>query len=198
MQPSPTSKTDSPGPQTSTLKGHSTPRFPLWHRLFRLVWNIVWWLFASWTPPQLNRWRRFLLSAFGAKLARGTVVRGGARVWYPPNLEMHEGSLLADGVNCYNMGRIVIGERSIVSQNAHLCGGTHDFTRASRPLLTKPIVIGDDVWIAAEAFIGPGVTVPDGCVIGARAVVSSRLEPWTVYAGNPAKPVKRRDFDPRS
>ena len=184
--------------QTPKIMGHSTPRFPLRHRLFRLMWRAVWWLFASWTPPQLNRWRCFLLSVFGAKLAKGAVVRGGASIWYPANLEMLDGSLLADGVNCYNMAQIIIGARTIVSQDVYLCGGTHDFTRASRPLLAKPIIIGDDVWLAAGVFIGPGVVVPDGCVVGARAVVSRKLDPWTVYAGNPAQPIKKRTIDTRS
>ncbi|MDF2142037.1 hypothetical protein [Paenirhodobacter sp. CAU 1674] len=112
---------------------------------------------------------------------------------------MAEHSVLADGVICYNMAPINLGEKSIVSQRAVLCGGTHDFTRATNPLITRPIEIGANVWIASEAFVGPGVRVPEGCVIGARAVVTSnRLEPWTVYAGNPAVALRRRDFDPES
>lgn len=180
------------------VKGHSVPRFPLRHRLYRLAWMAVWRLLASWTPPQLNRWRCFLLSAFGARIASGAVVRSSAAVWYPPNLIMREDAMIGDGVQCYNMDLVIIGARSVVSQRAFLCGGTHDFTRASRPLVTRPIEIGEDVWIAAEAFIGPGVTVPQGCVIGARAVVTGKLQPWTVYAGNPAKAIRRRELEPGS
>jgi putative colanic acid biosynthesis acetyltransferase WcaF len=131
-------------------------------------------------------WREDCHHSFGA---------GGARIWYPPNLTMHDHAVLADGVICYNMAQICIGARSIVSQRAVLCGGTHDFTRATRPLITQPITIEPDVWIASEAFIGPGVTVREGCVIGARAVVMGAVQPWTVYAGNPAKAVKVRNFD---
>lgn len=177
------------------IKGHSVPRFPLRHRLYRLAWMIVWRLLASWTPPQFNRWRCFLLSVFGARLASGAVVRSSASIWYPANLVMQEDAMIGDGVQCYNMDRIVIGTRSIISQRVFLCGGTHDFTCASRPLLTKPIEIEEDVWIAAEAFIGPGVTIPQGCVIGARAVVTGQLQPWMIYAGNPVKALRRRDLD---
>ena len=172
--------------------------FSVRHRLLRAVFGAVWLLLAAWTPPQMTTWRLALLRVFGARLHSTASVRGGARIWYPPNLTMHPHSVLADGVICYNMAPIIIGEKSIVSQRAVLCGGTHDFTKGSNPLITRPIKIGANVWVASEAFVGPGVEVPDGCVIGARAVVTGRLEPWTVYAGNPARPVKRRDYDPQS
>ncbi|WP_219784979.1 hypothetical protein [Celeribacter sp. PS-C1] len=109
---------------------------------------------------------------------------------------MAANSVLADGVECYNMARISLGEGAIVSQRAFLCGGTHDYTRATNPLVTRPIEIGARAWVCAEAFVSPGCVVSEGCVVGARSVVSGVLEPWGVYAGNPAQKVKTRDFDP--
>jgi putative colanic acid biosynthesis acetyltransferase WcaF len=53
-------------------------------------------------------------------------------------------------------------------------------------------VIEPQAWVAAEAFVGPGVTVGEGAVLGARGVAFKALEPWTVYAGNPAQPLKKR------
>jgi len=181
--------------QTRLMSQRDAANFPLSHKALRAVWGLVWLLCAAWTPPPLAPWRHFLLRLFGANIAATASVRGGARIWYPPNLTMHDHAVLADGVICYNMAQICIGARSIVSQRAVLCGGTHDFTRATRPLITQPITIEPDVWIASEAFIGPGVTVREGCVIGARAVVMGAVQPWTVYAGNPAKAVKVRNFD---
>lgn len=180
------------------VSGRGAPRFSLRHRVLRLIWGIVWRLMGSWTPAPFNRWRLFLLRLFGARLHPTALVRGPARIWYPPNLTMHAHSVIGAEAEIYNMAPIVIGENSIVSQRAYLCGGTHDFTRASNPLITRPITIGPNVWIAADAFVGPGVTVPEGCVIGARAVVTGRLEPWTVYAGNPARAIKPRAYDPQS
>lgn len=174
------------------------PNFSLRHRALRALWGAVWLLLVSWTPPPMNGWRRAILRLFGAKIASTAIIRRGARIWYPPNLTMLEHSVMADGVICYNMAPIVIGANSIVSQRAVLCGGTHDFTRATNPLITRPINVGTNVWIASEAFIGPGVSVPDGCVIGARAVVTGRLDPWTVYSGNPARAIKPRKYDPLS
>lgn len=190
-----------PHPSTSAIPDEIISRrnaanFPLQHKLIRVLFRAVWLLFASWTPPQLRRWRLLLLRLFGAQVHPQASVRGGAKIWYPPNLEMAANSVLADGVECYNMARISLGEGAIVSQRAFLCGGTHDYTRATNPLVTRPIEIGARAWVCAEAFVSPGCVVSEGCVVGARSVVSGVLEPWGVYAGNPAQKVKTRDFDP--
>ena len=87
---------------------------------------------------------------------------------------------------------IRVGKGALISQRAFLCGGTHDFDDPAFPLVTKPIDIGEKAWIAAEAMVLPGVTVHDGAVLGARACAHRDLEPWTVYAGNPCKAVRRR------
>lgn len=166
--------------------------FSLGHRLYRVAWGIVWAVFASWTPPPLHRWRRFLLVLFGAKIARTAGVYPSVRIWYPANLEMGEFSFLGPGVNCYSMDRITIGAYALVSQGGHLCAGSHDIGDPNFQLISRPIVIEPQAWVAAEAFVGPGVTVGEGAVLGARGVAFKALEPWTVYAGNPAQPLKKR------
>ena len=87
---------------------------------------------------------------------------------------------------------ITIGANTIISQKAYLCASTHDFTKPDFPLICKPITIGDSVWVAAEAFIGPGVIIEDGGVIGARASVFKNVDSWTVVGGNPAQFIKKR------
>lgn len=105
---------------------------------------------------------------------------------------MGDRSILADGVNCYNMAYVEIGNDVIVSQRAHLCAGTHDYDDPNFQLIARPIAIGSGSWIAAEAFIGPGVVVEERVVLGARGVAFSRLESWSVYAGNPATIIRKR------
>lgn len=168
------------------------PSFPLRHRLFRAAWIVTWAVLAQWTPPPLHGWRRLLLNLFGARLAPTARVYGRARVWYPPNLVMGAHSVLGPTANCYCMDRVTIGAFVVVSQGAELCGGTHLPDDPDFQLVTKPIVIGDKAWIAADAFVGPGVTVGEGAVLGARAVAFRDLEPWTIYAGNPARPLRER------
>lgn len=174
------------------------PSFPLQHRLLRAVWNLTWLLLASWTPRQLHPWRRFLLRLFGAKMGRRTDVLGSARVWYPPNLTMEDNVLIAQRVNCYNMAPVRIGEGALVSQDAYLCAGTHDCHDPNFQLVVKEIVIGPRAWIAACAFVGPGVRVGDGAVLGACGVAFRDLPEWTVCVGNPAIPVKARSRPPEA
>jgi putative colanic acid biosynthesis acetyltransferase WcaF len=168
--------------------------FGLSNRLNRAVWGITWLLLAAWTPPALSPWRVFLLKVFGAKMASGSAVAASSKVWLPRHLQMGEHSTLGPGVDCYNMAPIKIGARSVISQRAFLCGGTHDISDRRFQLIARSITIGDDVWIASEAFVGPGVQVADGCVLGARGCAFSDLESWTVYRGNPAVPFKKRQW----
>lgn len=171
---------------------HGGAYFSLQHRIFRGVWNVVWLLLASWTPPPFHPWRRFLLRMFGAKIGRKTRIYGSAKIWYPPNLEMGDFSVLGWRVNCYSQGMIVLEEYANVAQFAHLVTGSHDIDDPSFQLFTRPILIKRHAWIASGAFVGPGVTVGEGAVLGGRAVAFKDLDPWTVYIGNPAKPIRKR------
>jgi putative colanic acid biosynthesis acetyltransferase WcaF len=79
-----------------------------------------------------------------------------------------------------------------VSQQAYICNGTHDLADSILPLLVGNIVIGRDVFIGARAFVMPGITIGEGAAVGACAVVTKDVEPWTVVAGNPARVIKKR------
>lgn len=163
------------------------------HQIVRLVWNIVWTVFAQPLPRSIGSgWKRFLLRMFGAKIHPSAVVYSSANVYYPANLEMEAYSCLASEVDCYNVALIKIGANSTVSQGAYLCTASHDITNPLNPLITAPIVIEDQAWIAADAFVGMGVTIGQGAVVGARAAVFKDVEPWTVVGGNPAKFIKKR------
>lgn len=168
------------------------PSFNLENRVRRGAWNVAWLLLASWTPRQLHAWRRFLLRAFGARMAATADVRGSARVWHPPHLAMAERTVIGPRVNCYNMAPISLGAGALVSHDAHLCAGSHDIDSPAFQLVARPIAIGAEAWIAAEAFVGPGVTVGEGAVLGARGAAFRDLEPWAVYSGNPAQKLRSR------
>jgi putative colanic acid biosynthesis acetyltransferase WcaF len=168
------------------------PSFSVGHRAYRAIWSVVWLLLASWTPPFFNPWRRALLKAFGARIAGTARIHSGARIWYPRNLEMGEHACLGPRVECYSMAKITLETYALASHGAHLCAGTHDIDDPDFQLRAAPIRIGRKGWIAAEAFVGPGVIVGEGAVLGARGVTFSDLEPWTVYAGNPAREIRKR------
>lgn len=160
--------------------------------LRRFAWNIVQATLIRLSPGRAMGWRRFWLRAFGASVGRSSGTRPTTRIVHPWLLTLGDFGMLGDNVTVYNLGRVTLGEHSVVSQNTHLCAGTHDYSRPELPLVRATITIGKGVWVCADAFIGPGVSVGDNAVVGARAVVTRDVEPGVVVAGNPAKPVKNR------
>ena len=122
------------------------------------------------------------------------MINSNVKIWAPWNLEMGENACLGPNVDCYNQGKITIKANATISQKVYLCASTHDFTDERHALVVKPIVVGERAWIAADAFIGPGVVVGDGAVVGARGAVFKNVDSWTVVGGNPAKFIKSREF----
>lgn len=168
------------------------PTFSLGNRLLRAIWIAVWTGFAAWTPSAFFAWRRFLLRCFGAQVAVTSRVYPGCRIWHPANLKMGEFACLGPRVRCYNIAIVELRAYALVSQGAHLCTGTHDIDDPAFQLKARPITIGENAWVAAESFVGPGVNIGDGAVLGARGVAFVHLEPWVVYSGNPARQLRSR------
>ncbi len=162
------------------------------NRLGRGLWGVVWLFLFRPTLRPFHAWRCFLLRLFGAKLGRGVRVYASARIWAPWNLTMGDFSVLGDYVDCYNVAPIEIGAHSVISQYSFLCAATHDPDQPAFPLIAKPIRIGARAWVAADAFVGPGVTVGEGAIVGARASVFKDVAPWIVVGGNPARKIRDR------
>jgi putative colanic acid biosynthesis acetyltransferase WcaF len=157
----------------------------------RVAWKIAWIVLFRFSPTPLHAWRRLLLRAFGAKIGARAHPYPSAWVWAPWNLEMAADSCLGPGVDCYSVARVVLGEDCVVSQRVFLCAASHDYRDESFPLVTGAIEIGAGAWVAAEAFVGPGVSIGRGAVVGARAVVTRDVDAGAVVAGNPARAVSR-------
>ena len=174
---------------------YSQPSFTLKNRLARVIWNITYLLLFRYSPAPFHAWRSFLLRCFGAKIGNKVHVYPAVKIWAPWNLNIGNESGIANHVILYSQGRISIGKRTVISQGVHLVTGTHDYTKSGFPLYTLPIIIGDNVWVAAEAFIHPGITIAEGCVIGARSVVTKNMAAWMVCAGHPCMPIKERKFE---
>lgn len=160
--------------------------------MVRIIWNVVYVLLFRYSPNPIHAWRSFLLRIFGAKVGRRVHVYPGVKVWAPWNIVLGDECGIANGVTLYSQGKISIGKRSVISQGSYLCAGTHDYTHPGFPLITKPIVIGDNAWVATESFIHPGISIGDGCVIGARSVVTKDQPCWMVCSGFPCVPLKPR------
>ena len=161
-------------------------------KLGRALWIVVRGSLFRYSWHNCYGWRRFLLRCFGATVGERVVIRPTAWIEIPWLLTIGDLSSIGDFAIVYNLGRIMIGRRVTISQHAHLCAGTHDISRWSMPLLRPPITIGDDAWIATEAFVGPGVTVGPGAILGARSSAFRDVPPWTINTGTPARVVRER------
>lgn len=157
-----------------------------------VLWDVCWAIFCGWTPKPFNAWRLFWLRAFGATISGKPFVHQRARIQIPWHLTLRDRACLGDRANVYSLGRIEIEEDAVVAQEAYLCTGTHDFDQPGLPLRTREIRVGRSAFLGARVMVLPGVTIGAHAIIGACAVVTRDVEPWTINAGNPCRLVRRR------
>ena len=180
-------------PELRIAENRATQKYTAGEQFSRMLWGLGKWLFRF-SPRPCFGWRRFVLRCFGAKIGAHVNTYSTTRIYFPWNLSVGDWSAIGEDVLIYNLGKVTLGEKVTVSHRAHLCAGTHDYTQPDMPLLKPPIEIKDQAWICADAFVGPDVTVGEGAVVGARAVVMKNVEPWTVVAGDPAREIKKREL----
>ena len=160
--------------------------------LLRVLWSFGQVLFRF-SPRPFFGFRRWLLRLFGAKVGARVNIYPSARIYFPWNLEIADNSSIGEWALIYNLGPIKIGDRTTISQRVHLCAGTHDYKDPSMPLIKPPIQIGNEVWVCADAFVGPDTVIEDRAIVAAASVVVEDVEKLQVVGGNPAKLIKLRD-----
>ncbi|MDV7187790.1 putative colanic acid biosynthesis acetyltransferase [Lutibacter sp. TH_r2] len=159
----------------------------------RIFWNVInKTIFRLLIGKKLFFIRNALLRMFGAKIHKRVLIYSSCDIFAPWNLEIDKFSCLGPNVEIYNKSKVVIASNSVISQGSYVCTASHDISKNLLPLVSKQITIKDRVWVAADTFIGMGVTIGEGAVVGARSAVFKNVEPWTVVGGNPAKFIKKR------
>lgn len=158
----------------------------------RLIWGIVYTLLFYPSPRPLHAWRALLLRCFGSTLGKNCHIYPKAKIWAPWNLSCGDVVAIADEAVIYNPEHISLGSHSTISQQAYLCGATHDPNHPAFPFVAAPIKIGAYAWICARATVQSGVHVAEGAVLGLGAVATKDLEPWSIYVGIPARKIKNR------
>jgi putative colanic acid biosynthesis acetyltransferase WcaF len=160
----------------------------------------LWWfvqsIFIHISPQFMYGWRRFLYRLFGAKIGKKVLIRPSVKCVYPWKLAIGDYSWIGDDVSLYTLGEIEIGSNTVISQNCYICTGSHDYTNPSFDIFAKKITIGDQVWLANDVFVAPGVTIGRGTVVGTRSTVLHDLPDGMICYGNPAKPIKPRVIKP--
>jgi putative colanic acid biosynthesis acetyltransferase WcaF len=160
----------------------------------RWLWALVQATLFRWSPRPCHGFRARLLRLFGADIPEPSrvVVFPTAKIVFPWKLSLAPRAMVGPHVNLYNLAPITLRHGANLSQHCHLCAGTHDYTRWSMPLVARPIVVGENAWLGADVFVGPGVTIGELCVVGARAVVVRDLPPRKICVGQPCRPIKDR------
>lgn len=140
--------------------------------------------------------RALLCRRIFGKAGKGINIEHGAFFGSGGGIEIGDFSGL--GLNCRVSGPLTIGHNVMMGPDVMIYTQNHNFSDTSIPMIKqgntekKKVTIGNDVWIAARVIILPGVTVGDGAVIGAGAVVTKDVPPYAIVAGNPAKVIKYR------
>ena len=166
------------------------------YKLYKTLWMIVWHALVRPFPrASASKFETILLRLFGAKIGKKCNIYSSAKILIPYNLVIGDNVTLADRLLIQNTAMVEIKTNSIISQGTYICAGTHNIYSTKFDTIRKPIRIGENVWVAAECFIAPGVTIGEGAVVGARACVFRDVAPWTVVGGNPAKFIKERKIN---
>lgn len=168
------------------------PAFSLHNRSRRLLWNVARLLFFRFSPRPMHTWRSMVLRLFGARIGHACHIYPACKIWAPWNLTAGDFVTVADGAELYNPAPLTLGSRAIISQDAFICGATHDYDSPEFPLLAFGMHIGPSAWVCARASVSPGISLGEGSVLGLGSVATRSLEPWTVYAGVPARRIKDR------
>ena len=180
-----------------TLERHTPGHVTGSIKMKRVVWNVAAaLLFRPFMTPVFRKWRLLLLRLFGAQVEWDANVYASVKIWAPWRLRMGHRACLGPEVICYNQDWVVLEDDAIVSQYSYLCTAGHDTSHANTAdegLITAPIVLRKGAWIGSRAFVGMGVEIGEGAVVGATASVYKSVEPWTVVGGNPAKVLKKRE-----
>lgn len=159
--------------------------------IVQLWWIVESTLFAM-SPQFMFAWRRFLLKIFGAKIGKNVKIRSTVRCTYPWKIKIGDHSWIGDDVVLYSLCDLEIGESVVISQKSYICTATHDQSKTTFDQIGKKVIIEDQVWIATDVFIAPGVTVGRGAVVGARSNVFSDIPSGTLSYGSPASVVRQR------
>ena len=167
--------------------------FSLKIKIKKKIWFVVWAICVSWLPKAgFNGWIRFIYRSFGAQIPSSSGIHPTANIYMPWNLRMGPFSTIGSNVNMLNAAPVIMGQNCVISERAYICCASHNIYSNAHEQTNAPVIMGDRSWVCAEAFVGMGVTIGEGAVVGARAAVFKDVEPWTVVGGNPAKFIKKR------
>lgn len=170
-----------------------TPGAPYWKQL---LWYFIGSPIVQSYGLPISALKVWILRQFGAMIGQGVRIKPGVRIKFPWRLTIGDYVWIGEDTWLDNLAHITIENHVCISQGVYLCTGNHNWTYPSFDLLTAPIYIQESSWIAARSVVGPGVTIGRGSILALGSVTGRSLEDMTIYAGNPAQPIKQRQLYP--
>lgn len=162
-------------------------------RFKQILWYLVNALIFKSSLMPISGIKIFLLRMFGAKIGTGVNIKPSVNIKYPWKLHVGDYSWIGEEVWIDNLADVNIGKSVTLSQGAMLLTGNHNYKCKSFDLITKPIVLEDGVWIGAKAVVCPGVVCETHAVLSVSSVATKKLDSYSIYQGNPAEFIKRRE-----
>lgn len=162
-----------------------------WETCHELKWWVLITLMAL--PLRFGEWaRRLLLGKFLKHFGQHNVIQSGARIFSPEKVSIGSHCNFAQDIFITGGGGVTIGDWVGFGPDVKIWSVNHRFDDPDRPWLLQgheahPVVIEDDVWLAAGVFIMPGVTIGKGTIISAYSVVHKSIPAYALVAGNPAR-----------
>ena len=159
------------------------------HLFLRVLWSLVWTFMIRPFPRNMaSKWEIFLLRLFGAKIGKGCVIYSSASIWFPKNLILEDNVLIADHVIIQNSKPLFLKKGATISQYSYICDGNHYVENLDEGF-ARSITLGEYCWVGAQSYVGCGVSIGRGCMVGARTVVRSKVPEYSIVIGNPCKVV---------
>lgn len=146
--------------------------------------------FASYLPA--NAARIAVLRAIGLRTGRGCVVHHGVAMRAAHKIRVGDDTWLDEHVRLDGRGGLVVGSHVSMGAGVQVWTAQHDWRAADFAYTSAPVTVGDRAWVCARAVVLPGVSIGEGAVIAAGAVVVDDVPAWTVAAGVPARVVAER------
>lgn len=158
------------------------------------IWYFVNVLFFINPLNPLNNLKIVLLKLFGAQIGKGVIVKPGVNIKYPWKLSVGNNCWIGEKVWIDNLGNVCLKDNVCISQGALILSGNHNYKKTTFDLIVEDIMLESGVWIGANAVVCGGVVVQNHAVLSVGSVASNNLEPYSIYQGNPAKLIRKRNI----
>lgn len=156
------------------------------------LWILFSRIFISTSFPWPSQIKVMIIRLFGARVGKHTHLQPRVDIHFPWKLILGDFVWIGKNSFLHNMEVLEICSNTAIGHNVMITTGSHDFLRSDFSYRNKPSKICSFVWVTSNCFIGPGVTVAEGCILYPGCVVTRNTQAWFIYHGNPSVKLRQR------